>query len=190
VAAAARGLTTERYYNGRQFQGAVGVRDDEQGCNDACPGDMRQICGDGGNSKYSSPIFGSRAFRVATSTPWPPIIFPEGWPGAGKHSSVYRLFAPPPPNQCAGLNPRPAIMFGQQSGNTGLGVSGGFSGSMVSFKRPSFCTSISIGKNVLNILSSGWHPTLPLPTGPRGDRVSVPLRRESVRCVSPGAGAA
>ena len=73
------------------------TRDDETGCNDACPADITQICGDGGSSK---------------------------------HSSVYRINAEPPPNICAGRTPPPAIVFGHSSGNTGLGNSGGFSGSI------------------------------------------------------------
>ena len=72
-------------------------RDDELGCNDSCPADVTQICGDGGNSR---------------------------------HSSVYRINSVPPPNACAGRTPPPAIVFGHSSGNTGLGMSGGFSGSI------------------------------------------------------------
>jgi hypothetical protein len=76
------------------------TRDDEAGCNDACPADITQICGDGGNSK---------------------------------HSSVYRINAeqfPLPANVCARRTPPPTIVFGHNSGNTGLGNSGGFSGSI------------------------------------------------------------
>ena len=74
---------------------------EERGCNDACPGDITQICGDGGNRK---------------------------------HSSVYRLLRVPPPNACAGGQPPPTVLFGHRAGNTGLGVSGGFSGSLAGIR--------------------------------------------------------
>ena len=88
---------TDCYCSNTHPDDAGATRDDEDGCNDACPADITQICGDGGGSK---------------------------------HSSVYRINSEPPPNLCAGRTPPPAIIFGHMSGNTGLGNSGGFSGSI------------------------------------------------------------
>ena len=89
-------------YCGNDPPEAVGAElDDETGCNDSCPADITQICGDGGNSR---------------------------------HSSVYKINNLPPPNMCAGINPPPTIMFGQSSGNLGLGSQGGFAGSIAAIQ--------------------------------------------------------